>query len=1605
MTQIKANTLKNYWIIDISKNFSLTEEIREKIGIPYSITDDDIMYHVSIDVDSAYANSIYINTTKVSDIENFKFDTSDKLMYISVSPLVTSEFNVKLSVSPYCERLRDMYDVNSDGSVNSADVTTIYNYIENGEKSGIPKSKADVNDDGIVNTSDVQAVYNYILNGGTVITTITFNLSFKPCKADISNPNYGRADNMMSQNTSYAILRVNPKLTGNIKLVVDSDENIFLDTFKTSETLSQKRFRKIKINPDGYYGKSVMSFMKSVPSTDFYRVEQKCYTMFSTTQSYESQYYDTYNYGVRTNGDRLYAENFSYLAPLKINETMPDFFLIFKVDVNTESDALNDTAKFNYFLRHGKLVKSFDFRINTTLGTYIRKIYDNAKDVPGDIFVAYDTKNYNKFNGISIDRGTVTSCYESVFSEIDNTNQVALNDFYTLGFERNRLVSKDIINFEFMFDDPDSEMFEANTYFGLYVKMNDAGEFTCINTEDGLKFYGNHETFADSDTISENGSYGNVIYGISSKKEFHRLRSTLNSLSEDDKKYVDYYAGKPYRNVCTPIISQETASFDASYITVQFNKLMEVGDHYRIIIPKTNEIFEVICTNNNDFLTNNISEVSNNVYITQGGGIYYIHRVSMYIGYRDDAEETIKEQVERLRRAFMSFTSITTFNSYILSDNTLSIVISAVQPIFERICATSGLETDQHEALKSSTEENDTVTFFGGVLPTQSYLDVLNSSWSTSSSAYLYPIHFEIAGDRIAYIMNFKAINANDKIYLLGNVTANDIEDNNLIYKKADGSFSTIEKTIVHSINVLSDGISYTDIQKDVIQYYDGRLLVSVVNPDIQSNRLPLYTMYPLTSGICSILPIKDFVYDVLDSKSVSTYSSDTAIGTPGEFAASAFDDSVARYDDEESFCNYIDKNDSYRSKYNTFNNKTVDLSNGVTDETRGIYYNALYKALKTQMSTSLTSPYTCKWCSIGTDSRGKKMRIMQDFSNLVHSSNSYYVVSDISGRENYTPNNTFIGYLTVPDKSSTQSNFEKYVKSSIDSVVSADTPVSLKNDILNGKGSLSSLIYGTGDSYDKFSKAYPSTNGIEFISAGVKIKISALDDNIVDMPAYSGYLATFVAVPELNRDYNTPCELIIDEIHKELALIWYQGSDGLEYKHSLNGTYNTFYSRIFHTRKLDDNSISYISQKQTLETPLSDTTDEYKSFINSCTNLILASSENEISTYVKHNKFLCMSDDISISNDTILSHDLQLFINGTSTDATNSNISKYADSYYSAIDSFCVFDGSINPPIKTLASLKTDVNNCSILIKKASGCCDLTRIANAIKISIEDPYVATKYTKNSSGNVTKDCEGIVLPTYAEPMMKDMIEFKYSCDPDINDAFSTSFDGANILPKKVNTINQLWINKYTTESDYCISTGWEKLSFDVLHNVSIMQNAWSAGKYRKYYTNNGNDESYDSFPGYSTGYEPNCFINSRGISFNSTDGTLTIGSWKNTKVIEKSKCIKFNITDSIIYLIRFSNGYKHNWDYIKSTTDTYKSKYIKNTILNYINITSDTKFDIYMKPNSETGYTVDTYTDNIPNTATKVDVKHELHYEKGKYYMYIYPESKGTYFAKMTINI
>jgi len=53
--------------------------------------------------------------------------------------------------------------------------------------------------------------------------------------------------------TSFGVIRTNPKLTGNIKITVDSSESIWLNSIDAEKELADDRFKKFKLSPDSSY--------------------------------------------------------------------------------------------------------------------------------------------------------------------------------------------------------------------------------------------------------------------------------------------------------------------------------------------------------------------------------------------------------------------------------------------------------------------------------------------------------------------------------------------------------------------------------------------------------------------------------------------------------------------------------------------------------------------------------------------------------------------------------------------------------------------------------------------------------------------------------------------------------------------------------------------------------------------------------------------------------------------------------------------------------------------------------------------------------------------------------------------------------------------------------------------------------------------------------------------------------------------------------------------------------------------------------------------------------------------------------------------------------
>lgn len=134
-------------------------------------------------------------------------------------------------------------------------------------------------------------------------------------------------------NSSFTLMRTNPSLSGNVKIVVNSSGDVFLDSFNANATLSSDTFKAFKVAGDKSYAEDLYSFFQS-GQVDPSIVFEVCKTTkgdIQATKKVDEQYDHFYWSGAETLIDRNYDEDFYYFAPLWIKSEIPDHFVIFKV--------------------------------------------------------------------------------------------------------------------------------------------------------------------------------------------------------------------------------------------------------------------------------------------------------------------------------------------------------------------------------------------------------------------------------------------------------------------------------------------------------------------------------------------------------------------------------------------------------------------------------------------------------------------------------------------------------------------------------------------------------------------------------------------------------------------------------------------------------------------------------------------------------------------------------------------------------------------------------------------------------------------------------------------------------------------------------------------------------------------------------------------------------------------------------------------------------------------------------------------------------------------------------------------------------------------------
>ena len=291
---------------------------------------------------------------------------------------------------------------------------------------------------------------------------------------------------------SYGLVRTNPKLTTNIKVVTNGDD-IYLESFSANTELSSSRFKAFKVDAGSTYDRDLYRFYQngSFPTDIAYQVYQQ-FQDTAVLSSYDSQYEMFYSAGAQSINSEVYTEDLGILAPLWLNEQVPDYFVVFRLDnpaaVNNlkaltpnegESDAQTG-AKFSQFvLENCTAIKTFDLTSNTGLGQYIRN-YRSQKDFPlAPITATWRRDEPFQWNGISLTKGGFTSGGSFSYEDLVSKDATIIQNeyFFTQGFQRNGIVLANLLNMQFLFSDEYAPEFSMNRYFGLYVNAVEEGRF------------------------------------------------------------------------------------------------------------------------------------------------------------------------------------------------------------------------------------------------------------------------------------------------------------------------------------------------------------------------------------------------------------------------------------------------------------------------------------------------------------------------------------------------------------------------------------------------------------------------------------------------------------------------------------------------------------------------------------------------------------------------------------------------------------------------------------------------------------------------------------------------------------------------------------------------------------------------------------------------------------------------------------------------------------------------------------------------------------------------------------------------------------------------
>jgi len=1492
----------------------------------------------------------------------------------------------------------------------------------------------------------------------TVGSDVIYDVSIynRPFLLDANEFNtYDTFNSLVDNEASYLLLRTNPKYSGNVKLMIDVSENMYLDTFKVSDILSNKKYRRQTVSGNSFLSGDIRRVFSSLPKGEIFRVAGSDTLNISNPKTeYYDQYNTRYNYGAKILIDELYPEEYAILAPLWINSKIPDYFSVFRLPGNFNSETYDgaDLSNLAYdFITNSDLIESWNLKADAPIGTYLNNHLTELLKVQSPVNLSLNEYDANTWNGIAVDKGIIAGRSEvPYFFQKTSDNFTNLNAFVSQGFERNNLLCPNLLNMEFVFNDPDVSLYTMQRYFGLYLTENELYKLSYYSNEvdssvriislDGK----NVLNFADSSIFNSDGTiafdYENRIIVLNDGKDLNRIYDT-NEFN-GTKTHIEQYLNKLGKNIFnTPVIKKEINTF----ITLKINNLLHQGEHLRVINKTSNKIWEVYGTE---------TELLN-----AGEAGPYVSYNEPSVGYPDLYRTSfsvlgdISDQANAIRNAFSMFADYeeSSFSVGMGKENGLSLIIdesSNDEYVFQRLTAQVAYAIGYPNSIFNLAAEPGDISFYNQLTPSNS--DYTRMPFDASYG----PIDFELYGDRLSIIVpmintsNYNVYSFDSSVSLLftDNVLYDAIDGwNRLIVNfNADTEISHQYQWVEDPTSELNESLVITDYEIDVDDFgvWWG------------------YDVYPLSVSIMGINSVKDIDFTVYDS---STSGMD--------FKSNYFD---AHENDEYTYRDYVTAGDekiitarnsyiiiegqgsisidgstldynAFGSDYyfNTFfgsatisadvntqirynildgSHEYTSYDSSISEELIYDYYadnyyydssDNAFKDLK-NLKYGLTIPTISKWGMLGQDVRNNQVRLNltpKFFDNS--SQNSNFIPMPDSSL--YSDEITFpiFKYMYTDNNNA----WKDYVYYDINDVVDGSTKMTVRDLIFNEPTSdiFSKIIFNNNavsGNVNRSSILYYSLyeNQVIAILKGLKVgfSVTPTGEKTLNVTNWDRYKFSIVTSPSRNINNNYPIEVFINENTETILMIWYQGNDILNYTYKwssfLPGKSNLFDQWDVSVDKRFqsfDTSLGspehsfvkspFLVNTSVLNTPIYnqyDISTNYDSSVATPLGQFNYNINTKINSVFNANSLLL--------GDNVISGGLFTF--NQSFDTFNQvnvdyNFGNDSISYGNSISNLASnYNNNYNWYQNNTCEYETlkfilNNNNVQYYIIQDDGVTSSQQFSSQpIEVNIFSPVLYESPNGDSS-----------IYTYNggyTPIFRNILSFADNEDSKLINTVEKDFVFGNTNLQEYENIYQFWFNRVV--ETVTVSDTSNNILFK--ENYNPFKSQWDSG----YYTlSSGNVET--SIDGYESSLELPAFFGSKLISL---PNELSLDLWNasNSKVIPLASYyqLEFNLTKSIVDLFTRNATFVNNWGELPSVNDDIINRYIIKTILSYYNISiNKIKPTVYDKVyNGQILYTK--YDSSFENEIKNLDTQLSLINNEYIYKMKFDNTLNKSYFAKFT---